>query len=406
METHLADSIRDTDRGREAERILRACVHCGFCNATCPTYQVRGDELDGPRGRIYLIKQVLEGAEPSRATQRHLDRCLTCLNCMTTCPSGVDYRHLVDIGRSEVDKRVGRGPLERIERRLLRMVLPYRRRFAVALGLGRWFRPLLPGRLAEKIPPVPSQAGAWPPARHDRRMLLPTGCVQGVLTPNVDAAAARLLDGLGITLERVRDGCCGALDHHLGAEEAARERARRNIDVWWPRIQSGAEGILITASGCGVHVRDYGHVLRDDPDYGDKAAALMDKIRDPCEVIDAAAVERLGLNAGERPVAFHPPCTLQHGMRLRENTEAALRAAGFRLLPVKDSHLCCGSAGTYALLQPALSTELRHRKLRALEQDKPEVIATANVGCQTHLASQARVPVVHWVELLDQLSAR
>ncbi|HSP01732.1 MAG TPA: glycolate oxidase subunit GlcF, partial [Thioalkalivibrio sp.] len=265
METHLAAFIRDTERGREAEGILRNCVHCGFCNATCPTYQIRGDELDGPRGRIYLIKQVLEGATPTQATQRHLDRCLTCLNCMTTCPSGVDYRHLVDIGREEVDRQVGRRPMERLQRLMLRSVLPHSRRFAAALSLARWFKPLLPARLADKMPQVMPAVGDWPETRHARRMIVPGGCVQGVLTPGVDLAAARVLDRLGISLERVKDTCCGALEHHLGAEAAARDRARRNIDSWWPRIEAGAEAILVTASGCGLHVRDYAHLLRDDP---------------------------------------------------------------------------------------------------------------------------------------------
>jgi len=403
METRLAAFIRDTERGREAEAILRNCVHCGFCNATCPTYQIRGDELDGPRGRIYLIKQVLEGATPTEATQRHLDRCLTCLNCMTTCPSGVDYRHLVDIGREEVDSQVGRRPMARLERLMLRTVLPHGRRFAAALSLARWFKPLLPARLADKMPQVMPAVGDWPETRHARRMILPGGCVQGVLTPGVDLAAARVLDRLGIRLERVKDTCCGALEHHLGAEAAARERARRNIDTWWPRIEAGAEAILVTASGCGLHVRDYAHLLRGDPDYAEKAATIVDKVRDPCEVIDAAAVRRLGVQAGGRPIAFHPPCTLQHGLHLREATEASLQAAGFRLLAVKDSHLCCGSAGSYSLLQPELSGELKQRKLKNLLHGRPQMIATANVGCQTHLATDASVPVVHWVELLDGL---
>lgn len=403
METHLAEGVRDTDRGREAERILRTCVHCGFCNATCPTYQVRGDELDGPRGRIYLIKQVLEGAEPTRSTQRHLDRCLTCLNCMTTCPSGVDYRHLVDIGRGEVESRVKRSAFERLERLVLRTILPYPGRFAAALHLGRLFRPLLPGRLAEKLPRATPVSGPWPASRHERRLLLASGCVQGILTPNVDAAAARVLDRLGISVERVDDGCCGALEHHLSAEEAARQKARRNIDVWWRGIQAGAEGVLITASGCGVHARDYGHLLRDDPEYAEKAAAVASRVLDPCEVIDVSALSALGVHARDRAIAFHPPCTLQHGMRLRQTTEAVLRAAGFRLVPVQDSHLCCGSAGTYSVLQPELAAELRQRKLRALQEGAPAVIATANVGCQTHLEGGASVPVVHWVELLDEL---
>jgi glycolate oxidase iron-sulfur subunit len=406
METHLSESIRRTERGREAEHILRTCVHCGFCNATCPTYQIRGDELDGPRGRIYLIKQVLEGDDPGPTTQRHLDRCLTCLNCMTTCPSGVDYRHLLEIGRQEVETRVGRRPGPRLQRLLLRTVVPFRRRFSAALRLGRLFRAVLPAHLAEKIPRITPSTGEWPARSHGRRMVLPSGCVQGVLTPNVDLATARVLDRLGMSLERVDSGCCGALDHHLGAEEAARRQARRNIDLWWPRLEAGAEAILITASGCGLHVRDYGHLLRGDPAYAQKAAELAGRVRDPCELMTAEDIHKAGPSAGGRRIAFHPPCTLQHGLRLRENTEALLCAAGFELVPVRDSHLCCGSAGAYSILEPTLSNELRRRKVEALQQGRPEVIATANVGCQTHLAAGSNLPVMHWVELLDQLWSR
>ncbi len=403
MQTELADFVRDTARGREAESILRKCVHCGFCTATCPTYQLLGDELDGPRGRIYLIKQVLEGHAPTSATQIHLDRCLTCLSCETTCPSGVQYGHLLDIGRELVDERVPRSTLDRLTRRALRTVVPYRSRFTPLLRLGWAVRGLLPGRLRQTVPPkLPS--GAWPRSTHARSMLVLQGCVQPAIAPNINAAAARVLDRLGIRLIGADDGCCGAVSHHLTAPQEALAFMRRNIDVWWPFIEQGAEAIVMTASGCGAVVRQYGYLLRDDARYADKAKRISELTRDIGEVLRAEDLERLRAGRPQR-VAFHSPCTLQHGQKLKGVVEDILARLGFELAPVPDAHLCCGSAGTYSILQADLSSQLKRNKLDALQSGQPAVIATANIGCLTHLQSDAQVPVKHWIELVaDQLS--
>lgn len=404
METKLADFIRDTASGREADAILRKCVHCGFCTATCPTYQLLGDELDGPRGRIYQIKRVLEGVPATPSVREHLDRCLTCRACETTCPSGVQYSRLLDIGRAEVVRQVPRGAAQKAVRGVLKFSLSHASVFGALLSLGRSMRGILPSRIAAKIP-VPVDAGAWPSGKkHGRRMLALAGCVQPALTPATNAATARVLDALGIELfEAPSAGCCGALAFHLDDEAGARGAARRNIDAWWPHIVNGVEAIVMTASGCGVQVKDYGHLLRDDAVYAAKAERVAALCRDVSEVI---AVEyetlrqRLHQQARER-VAFHSPCTLQHGQKIRGLIESLLETAGYTLTRVRDSHLCCGSAGTYSLLQPELSMQLRDNKLAALTAEGPTVIATANIGCQTHLASGSAVPVKHWIELLD-----
>ncbi|HEV2040598.1 MAG TPA: glycolate oxidase subunit GlcF [Casimicrobiaceae bacterium] len=408
METHLADWIKDTPQGKEAEAILRTCVHCGFCTATCPTYLLLGDELDGPRGRIYLIKQVLEGAEVTETTQLHLDRCLTCRNCETTCPSGVRYGRLVDIGRDVVEKRVPRKGWHRVQRRLLLELLPRPRLFGSALSLGRMVRPMLPSMLKDKVP-LASKAGAWPATQHARKMLVLAGCVQPTMAPDINAATARVLDRLGIELiEAPRAGCCGALRYHLNEQEAALDDMRRNIDAWWPHIEQGAEAIVMTASGCGVTVKEYGHLLHDDPSYGAKAERVSALTKDICEVLSAergALEQKLASRWPEnlpKTVAFHPPCTLQHGQQIRGVTERLLAAAGFHLEPVMEAHLCCGSAGTYSVLQPALSKQLRENKLKNLEAARPQAIATANIGCLTHLQAGTSTPVKHWIELLDR----
>jgi glycolate oxidase iron-sulfur subunit len=410
MQTRLSPDFRDTPAGREADGILRKCVHCGFCTATCPTYQLLGDELDGPRGRIYLIKQMLEGAAPSHSTQLHLDRCLTCRACETTCPSGVRYARLLDIGRHHVEQIVPRTLRERLLRRALMAVIPRRRRFAAMLALGRALRPLLPAGLRRSVPAARA-AASWPAPRHPRRMLVLTGCVQPAVAPDINAAAARVLDRLGVSLVEVADGCCGALAYHLAAEDAARERMKRNIDAWWPRIEQGVEAIVVTASGCGAMVRDYGELLRDDTAYAGKAARVSDLFRDISQVV-AQELERPGAvpDLGSRPrggqrVAFHSPCTLQHGLKLRGIIEPLLERAGYRLTAVADGHLCCGSAGTYSLLQPAISRQLKANKLTALQADAPDVIATANIGCLMQLASGTDRPVRHWIELMAQAIA-
>ncbi|CAD5110530.1 glycolate oxidase subunit GlcF [Zestomonas carbonaria] len=402
MQTNLSEQAKRLPRAEEAESILRSCVHCGFCTATCPTYQLLGDELDGPRGRIYLIKQVLEGQEVTAKTQLHLDRCLTCRNCETTCPSGVQYHNLLDIGRAVVEEYVPRPLGERVLRESLRTVVPRPALFKALTQVGQAFRPLLPATLKSKLPRQPHPAKPRPQTQHARRVLMLEGCVQPALSPNTNAAAARVLDRLGISVEPAREaGCCGAVDYHLNAQDKGLERARRNIDAWWPAIEAGAEAIVQTASGCGAFVRDYGHLLENDPAYAAKAKRVSELAKDLVEVLRAEPLEELGIN-GDRRLAFHCPCTLQHAQKLGGAVEGVLTRLGFSLTSVPDSHLCCGSAGTYSLTQPELSRQLRDNKLNALESGKPEVIVTANIGCQTHLDGAGRTPVRHWIELVEE----
>lgn len=401
MQTTLSEHAKSLPRGEEAESILRSCVHCGFCNATCPTYQLLGDELDGPRGRIYLIKQVLEGKEVTEKTQLHLDRCLSCRNCETTCPSGVDYHNLLDIGREVVDAAVPRPLGQRLLRASLRAVVPNASLFKSLTQLGNTFRPLLPGALKTKLPGNIRPAKARPTRQHARQMLILEGCVQPGLSPNTNAATARVLDRLGISVTSIAQaGCCGAVDYHLNAQEQGLQRARRNIDAWWPSIEAGAEAIVQTASGCGAFVKDYGHLLRNDPAYAQKAAAISERTKDLVEVLRAEPLEQLG-GCTLQTLAFHCPCTLQHAQKLGGAVESVLTRLGFNLTPVPDSHLCCGSAGTYSITQPVLAKQLRDNKMNALESGNPDVIATANIGCQTHLASANRTPVKHWIELIE-----
>ncbi len=407
MQTNLADFIRDTADGREADAILRKCVHCGFCTATCPTYQLLGDEQDSPRGRIYLIKQVLEGAEVTAKTQLHLDRCLTCRSCETTCPSGVEYARLADIGRRIVEERVGRNPWQSIRRWLLSAVLPTTWLFGALLALGRAIRGGLPSALAAKIPAASAAAGRWPAARHARRMIVLAGCVQPALAPRINASAARVLDKVGISLaEAPGAGCCGAVRFHLNRQEAGKDDMRALIDAWWPMVESGAEAVVMTASGCGMTVREFGHLLKDDPAYAAKAARISGMTRDLSEVLDderASLAKALAGRVGEKAkAAFHSPCSLQHGQQLRGRIEPLLESAGYDLTSVPEAHLCCGSAGTYSILQPELSMRLRANKLAALHTDTPSVIATANIGCLTHLQSGTDTSVVHWIELVDR----
>jgi glycolate oxidase iron-sulfur subunit len=403
MQTELADWIKDTPDGKAADAILRKCVHCGFCTATCPTYQLLGDELDGPRGRIYLVKQVLEGAEVTARTQLHLDRCLTCRSCETTCPSGVEYGQLVDIGRKIVEARVGRSPAAQLMRRAVATVFPMTRLFGFLTRLGMAMRPLLPATLAGKLPAAIPAAGAWPAPRHARRMIALAGCVQPALTPDTNAAAARVLDRLGIsTIEAPDAGCCGALRFHLNYQNDGLDDMRRMIDAWWPLVEQGAEAIVMTATGCGSTVREYGHHLAHDAAYAAKAARISAMTRDLSEVLAAESDRLVSLmGTGKPKVAFHPPCTLQHWQPLKGVTEGVLAKLGYELAPVPDVHMCCGSAGTYALFQPELSERLKKNRVTALQSGLPEVVLTANVGCQTHLATAASVPVRHWIVDLE-----
>jgi glycolate oxidase iron-sulfur subunit len=404
MQTQLADWIRATPEGAEADAILRKCVHCGFCLATCPTYTLLGDELDSPRGRIYLMKQMLEGAPVTERTQVHLDRCLTCRACETTCPSGVEYGRLVDIGRDLVEKKVPRSPGERLRRWFLAHTLPHRGLFGFALGLGRTFRGLLPKALAKKVPDA-RPAGTWPAARHSRRMLVLAGCVQPSMAPSINAAAARVLDKLGISLVEASGAtCCGAVPFHLNYQDDSLAYVKANIDAWWPHVEKGAEAIVITASGCGTMVADYGHLLARDPAYAEKAARVSALTRDISQVVAAerAALAAATRGKAEEKLAFHSPCSLQHGLKIRGVVESVLADAGFKLAHVHDAHLCCGSAGTYSILQPELSKQLLRNKVRNLEGGKPSRIATANIGCLAHIQSGTATPVRHWIELIDE----
>lgn len=412
MQTNLADFIKNTRDGDEAEAILRACVHCGFCTATCPTYQLLGDELDGPRGRIYLIKQVLEGAPVTDKTQLHLDRCLTCRSCESTCPSGVRYGRLADIGRKVVEQQVPRALPERIKRYVLKETLPRRWLFTPAIRLGRLVRPLLSKDLQDKLVPA-RPAGTWPQRAHARRMLVLQGCVQPGLAPSINAAAARVLDALGVALYAAPEaGCCGALRYHLNDHDGGLDDMRRNIDAWWPHVSGEhgtpqAEAIVMTASGCGASVKEYGHLLAHDPAYAARAHRISAMTLDLSEVLAGFEEQvrelagRRHASGGER-IAYHPPCTLQHGQQIRGKAEQVLRAAGVNVALCADSHLCCGSAGTYSVLQPELATQLRARKLAALEDTGAPVYATANIGCEIHLQAGTDKPVLHWIEVLEQ----
>lgn len=402
MQTTLNEESRQLPRAAEAEKILRTCVHCGFCNATCPTYQLLGDELDGPRGRIYLIKQVLEGAPATEQTQLHLDRCLSCRNCETTCPSGVDYHNLLDIGRAVVDQAVPRPAAQRLLREGLRALAPNPGVFKGLLRVGTTFRPLLPQILESKLPQHASASGTRPAPRHARRVLLLEGCVQPGLSPNTNDATGRVLDRLGISVTPVTEaGCCGALDYHLDAQAKGLDRARQNIDAWWPHLENGAEAIVQTASGCGAFIKDYGHLLAQDPRYADKARQISERTLDLVQILAQEPLEKV-CAAAQRRIAVHCPCTLQHALKLGGAVEALLIRLGFNLTAVPDGHLCCGSAGTYSLTQPTLARQLRDNRLNALESDRPDLIVTSNIGCQNHLGGAGRTQVLHWIELVDQ----
>lgn len=405
MQTRILHALLQTREGKTAEEILRRCVHCGFCNATCPTYQLLGDENDGPRGRIYLIKQLMEGNLPAgddsgRKTLQHLDRCLLCRNCETTCPSGVEYGKLLDIGRHMAEEHAGRDRADAKMRQRLRTYLPKTGLFGFGLTMGRIVKPLLPEKLAGKISEA-RPAGAWPDNKHHRRMLVLEGCVQPALSPDINAATARVLDKLGISLVTApKAGCCGAVSQHLGAPDDALGYMKRNIDAWWPYISNGVEAIITTASGCGVMVKEYAHHLRSDPEYGIKAERISHLCKDIAEVIAQEKYQQLSPAKGAR-IAWHPPCTLQHGQKITGVVESILIDCGYVLTPVADQHLCCGSAGTYSILQPELAQQLRSNKLDNLLAHEPEFIVTANIGCQTHLQETSKVPVKHWIHLLD-----
>jgi glycolate oxidase iron-sulfur subunit len=408
MQTNLSAEFRNTPDGEEAEAILRKCVHCGFCTATCPTYQVLGDELDGPRGRIYLIKQMLEGEAPTQKTQLHLDRCLTCRNCESTCPSGVQYGHLVDIGRRVMERKVPRGAGSRALRWSLKegLTSPV---FGPAMKLGQAVRGALPQVLKAKVPPA-QDAGRWPTRGHARKMLLLAGCVQPAMAPNINSATARVLDAAGIqAVIAPKAGCCGAVRFHLNDQEGGLAQMRANIDAWWPHVAGGpagaqVEAIVMNASGCGVTVKEYGHHLRHDPAYADKARRVSELTRDLSELLPQLQESLQGrVRPPEQTFGYHPPCTLQHGQQLKDVVETGLARLGFRVRrSLDEAHLCCGSAGTYSVLHPDIARNLRDRKLGHLARLEPAAILSANIGCITHLQSGTGTPVRHWIEVLDE----
>jgi glycolate oxidase iron-sulfur subunit len=402
MQTELADFIRDTPQGRQAETILRACVHCGFCTATCPTYQLLGDELDGPRGRIYQIKQLLEGAAPGPGLYRHLDRCLVCRACETTCPSGVNYHHLLDIGREQLEGMRPRPWRQRWGRKAMLTLFSTPALFSPLMKLARLCRPFVPVKLRHKILP---QAPLIRPVKlpTQRRMLLLEGCVQPTLAPQINQAAKKILAHFGIELVTLPQvACCGALPQHLSAPQRARTLARQNIDAWHDHLMHGAEAIVSTASGCGAQIRDYANLLRDEPGYAEKAAWIADQAKDLIEIVTKEQIESLPLTARNTRIAVHTPCTLQHALRAGGAVEQVLRRLGYTLCEVAEGHLCCGSAGTYSLTQPSIANQLRERKLQALTIHQPEQIVTANIGCLGHLQNDQGAPVIHWINLIEQ----
>ena len=401
MQTKIPPEQLATSIGSEADAILRSCVHCGFCTATCPTYQLLGDELDGPRGRLYLIKEMMENNRASKTTLEHLDRCLNCRSCETTCPSGVTYAHLLESGKAMAESMVQRPLKQRLLRQLMLKILPFPHRFSLLLSIGRVVRPLLPDALGKKIPdrrPVQTVQ----PIKRQRKVLLIEGCVQPALAPTTDVAAIRLLDTLNIeTIGTGMAQCCGAIEHHLGDTNASLDRIRANIDLWLPMLDNGAEAIISTASACALEIKEYGYLLRHDEIYAEKAARISHAARDIAEIVHTEDLSPFKRSDGKR-IAFQSPCTLQHGQKLSGMVEEILTRIGYELTPVANAHLCCGSAGTYSILQPEISSELRDNKLAALTSGSPELIATANVGCQNHLQSASNISVIHWTELLTE----
>lgn len=403
MKTAIPKAVTDTEDGRAMADILKSCVHCGMCNATCPTYQLRGDELDGPRGRIYLIKSMLEGEQVSAKTQQHLDRCLTCRSCETTCPSGVKYGHLVELARPRVEQQVKRGWSDRFQRWLIRQIVPYPQRFKMLLKLGLIMKPFLPANLAELVPKTSTEQST-PYSPHSRTMLILEGCAQSSVAPSINQAARKVFDKFEISLQAPTEvGCCGAVNYHLGDAEGAKQMAKNNIDLWLRSIDDGAEALLVASSGCAAMIQDYPSLFSEDESYFTHAERLAEAVKDPAEVLAPESLaEKFPGQRRHKRIAFQAPCSMQHSTHTDVNVRNCLNALGYELVQVAEEHLCCGSAGSYSLLQPALSGQLLDRKLKALTEESPTLIATANIGCMMHLARRSEVPVQHWLELIAQ----
>lgn len=400
MQTHLAKDLLATETGKAANKILRSCVHCGFCLSTCPTYQLLGDELDSPRGRIYLIKSVLEGNPVSADTQTHLDRCLTCRACETTCPSGVEYAKLLDIGREMVSAQQPRNLFQKSLRYLLRK----------SLTTPWWFNgviKVMPFLRHSKAVQFTVEELAWHETLkqqdnlYQHSVLLITGCVQPALAPNINQASIKIFNKLGFNVfETGQQACCGAIDHHLTASEEALVQIKQNIDDWTAQLDKGLKAIISNASGCGVMIKDYPSLFRDDAVYRQKALRLVDHVYDVAEFLVKQDLSKFTHYHNKR-ITFHSPCTLQHGQKLNGVVEEILRKVGYHVSPVQDAHLCCGSAGTYSILQPTLSKKLRVNKIEHLTQSHPEIIVTANIGCLMHLQKGTRTPIKHWIEIIQ-----
>lgn len=404
MQTKLSEKFLNTPAGVKADKILRACVHCGFCTATCPTYKLLGDELDGPRGRIYQIKQVLEGQQPTARNQKHLDQCLMCRACETTCPSGVRYSQLLEIGRSVVEDSTDRSLKDVFLRGLLNKTLPYPNRYKVLYSLGLLCKPILPAYIKKHLIPVQDitvdkQKNKNPSSA--KTLLLHNGCVQSVVTPETNKLASVLFQRLGYNIKTISEsGCCGAVSDHLLKQDDADEMMKRNIDAWWPAVASGVDGILVNASGCGLMLKEYGEKLGDSPEYAEKAKIISSLVKDPVELLVDEDLSKLDIKVPDKKIAFHAPCTLQHGLKQQGVVENLLKDLGFSLVEIQDSHLCCGSAGTYSIFQPEISSQLLSSKVTAITRDEPDIVVTANIGCQMHLQSGLGKPVKHWVSLL------
>ncbi|WP_024851962.1 glycolate oxidase subunit GlcF [Hydrogenovibrio kuenenii] len=395
MKTELSKDLLATPDGQTADKILRACVHCGFCLSACPTYGLLGDELDSPRGRIYLIKQALEDNKVSNNSLKHLDRCLTCRSCETTCPSGVEYGHLLDIGRKVMEEKSPRPWHQRIIRYTLRTLLNSPKTFNFLTALAPWTRH---HRINQNLlRQTESQANVL---HSSKNILLISGCVQPALAPNINLATKNVLYRLGYHVtETPQSQCCGSVNHHLSGEEDALRQIKSNIDAWIEHLDQGFEAIISNASGCGVMIKDYAHLLKNDLDYADKAKRIVDHTYDISEFLVDKDLSQFKRDTNQH-IVFQSPCTLQHGQKLPGRVETLLSNLGFTLSPVKDSHLCCGSAGTYSILQKKLSYQLRDNKIESLLKEAPEIIVTANIGCLMHLQKGTSTPVKHWIELL------